>query len=178
MNRSRLAALVADNRGTALIEFAIALPLLLLLFLGGYQLSDAITAKRKVTIMTRAVGDMTSQYRALTAGELTGILNGSTQILAPYATGPARLRVTQITIESSGTVFRVDWSRSLNASALATGRYYATAIPAAYRQPNMVFIYTQSAYTYDTALSGYFASITFSDDLWLLPRRSSTITLS
>ncbi|PXA92532.1 pilus assembly protein [Nostoc sp. 3335mG] len=178
MIRSRTGRIVVDNRGTALIEFAIALPVLLLLFLGAYQLSDAITAKRKATIMTRAVADMTSQYRALTTGELDGLLNASTQILTPYSATPAKLRVTQITIESSGTVFRVDWSRSRNATALATGRYYATAIPAAYRQPNMVFIYTQSAYTYDTALSNYFGSITFSNDLWLLPRRSSTITLS
>ncbi|KQM36574.1 TadE/TadG family type IV pilus assembly protein [Sphingomonas sp. Leaf10] len=178
MTRSQPTGMMADNRGTALIEFAIALPVLLLLFLGGYQLSDAITARRKVTIMTRAVGDMTSQYRALTTNELDGLMNGSTQILAPYATAPARLRVTQITIESSGDVFRIDWSRGRNASALPTGRYYASALPAAYRQPNTVFLYTQSAYTYDTALSGYFGSITFSEDLWLLPRRSSTITLS
>lgn len=178
MIRSRPATMLADNRGTALIEFAIALPVLLLMFLGGYQLSNAITAKRKLTIMTRAVGDMTSQYRALTTSELDGLLNASTQILAPYATAPARLRITHITIESSGDVFRVDWSRSRNASALPTGRFYASALPAAYRQPNMVFLYTQSAYTYDTALSGYFGSITFSEDLWLLPRRSSTITLS
>lgn len=178
MKRSHFIGSLADRRGTALIEFALLLPVLLLLFLGGYQLSDAITAKRKMTIMTRAVGDMTSQYRALTTAELDGLLNASTQILTPYSATPAKLRVTQITVESSGTVFRVDWSRSRNASALATGRYYASAIPAAYRQPNMVFIYTQSAYTYDTALSSYFGSITFSEDLWLLPRRSSTITLS
>lgn len=85
MTRSQPTGMMADNRGTALIEFTIALPVLLLLFLGGYQLSDAITARRKVTIMTRAVGDMTSQYRALTTNELDGLMNGSTQILAPYA---------------------------------------------------------------------------------------------
>jgi Flp pilus assembly protein TadG len=178
MIRARFTAILPDQRGAALIEFALLLPVMLILFFGVYQLSDAIMAKRKMTIMTRAAGDMTSQYRELTTGELDDLLNASTQILTPYSTTPAKLRVTQITIESSGTVFRVDWSRSRNTSALATGRYYATAIPAAYRQPNMVFIYTQSAYTYDTALSGYFGSITFSKDLWLLPRRSSTITLS
>lgn len=178
MTQARPATMLSDARGTALIEFAIALPVLLLLFLGGYQLSDAITARRKVTIMTRSVADMTSQYRALTTGELDQLLNASTQILTPYSTTPAKLRVTQITIESSGNVFRIDWSRSRNASALPVGRYYTSALPAAYRQANMVFLYTQSAYTYDTALSNYFGPITFTQDLWLLPRRSSTITLS
>ncbi|KQM94077.1 hypothetical protein ASE70_11830 [Sphingomonas sp. Leaf22] len=178
MIRAPFSSLLDDHRGTALIEFAILLPVLLILFLGVYQLSDAIMAKRKTTIMTRAAGDMTSQYRGLTTGELDSLLDASTKILMPYSAASAKLRVTQITVESSGTVFRVDWSRSRNASALATGRYYATAIPAAYRQPNTVYIYTQSAYTYDNALSSFFGPITFSDDLWLLPRRSSTITLS
>lgn len=178
MIRSRRASLLADQRGTALIEFAIALPVLLILFLGSYQLSQAIIVNRKVTIMTRAVGDMTSQYRSLTIGELDGLLQASTQILAPYATAPAKLRVTHITVESSGKVFRIDWSRGYNTYAFPPGRYYASALPAAHRKPNMVFIYAQSSYSYDSALSSYFNAITFSEDLWLLPRRSSSISLS
>ena len=178
MTRRRFMDLLRGTRGTALIEFAIALPVLLILFVGGYQLSDAIACKRKVTIMTRAVGDITSQNRTVSTADLDALLAASTSIVAPYAADKARLRVTQITVEDSGTVFQVNWSRGYNASALPVGRYYASALPAAYRQPNMVFIYAQSAYAYDSLLTQYFKSITFADDIWLLPRKSSTISLT
>lgn len=175
---TRLRTLWHDRRAAALIEFAITLPVLLMLFVGGYQLSDAITAQRKVTIMTRAVADLTSQYRTLRVAELDGLMEASTQILTPYATQPVRLRVTQITVDSKGQAFRIDWSRARNDFAFPKGDYPSWFIPPAYRRPNMVFIITQSSYRYDSVLPNYFDTVTFSDVLWLLPRRSATITLT
>lgn len=174
----RLTRLGRDRRGTALMEFAFALPVLIILFLGSYQMSDAIACKRRVTIMTRAIGDMTSQYREISGTDLDTLMGASTQILAPYSAAPAKLRVTQITVESTGLVFRINWSRGRSVGAYPQGRYWATNLPAAYRQPNMTFILTESSYDYDSALSTYFSTITFSQNIWLLPRRSSTITLT
>ncbi|HET9512265.1 MAG TPA: pilus assembly protein, partial [Sphingomonas sp.] len=78
----RLTRLGRDRRGTALMEFAFALPVLIILFLGSYQMSDAIACKRRVTIMTRAIGDMTSQYREISGTDLDTLMGASTQILA------------------------------------------------------------------------------------------------
>lgn len=178
MTGAGIVTLRRDTRGAALVEFAIVLPVLLLLFLGGYQLSDAIACKRKVTIMTRAIGDITSQYRALTMGEADTLLAASAQILAPYPAAPARLRVSQISVESDGLNFRIDWSRGRGIDADTPGRYPASTLPAAYRQPGMVFIRTQASYDYASLFPNYFNAIRFSEDIWLLPRRSATITLT
>lgn len=166
-----------DVRGTALVEFAIVLPVLLLLFFGGYQLSDAIACKRKVTIMTRAIGDITSQYRSIPAGDLDKLIDASTLILNPYPSSAAQVRVTQITLDDTGKNFRVDWSRARNVTVFAKGSYPSTTIPLAYRQPNMVLLYTESSYNYAAVGLPYFNAMTFSEDLWLLPRRSATINL-
>lgn len=171
--------LAADQRGTALIEFAFVLPVLILLFVGGYHLSDAMACKRRVTIMARAIGDLTSQYRTLSGNELDTVMSASTQIMAPYSSTPAQVRVTQFTFESTAVV-RVDWSRGRNTGSYATGRYLADSpiIPVAMRQPNMTFIFTQTWYTYDSGLSTYMTATSFSQNFWLLPRRSSSITLT
>jgi Flp pilus assembly protein TadG len=50
--------LACDARGVALVEFAICLPVLILLYLGAYVISDAITCNRKVTRSARAVTDL------------------------------------------------------------------------------------------------------------------------
>lgn len=175
---TRLRTLWRDRRATALIEFAIVLPVLLILFAGGYQLSDAITCKRKVTIMNRAIGDLTSQYRTLRATELDGLMTAATQIMAPYSTDPIIVRVTQITVDDKAETYRIDWSRAHNTYATPPSKYPIEYLPPAYRRPNMVFIKTQTYYRYDTILPDYLDSMIFSDVIWLLPRRSATITLT
>lgn len=165
-----------SRRGTSLIEFSIVLPVLLVMFLGGYELSDAMACKRRVTIMTRAMADLTSQYRTLSDAQITSILSASTQIMAPYKTANAAVRITHVTVDATGLLVRVNWSKGLNTGGFSEGWYYSSAIPLAFRKPNNSFIWAQSNYRYDAALDEYFPPVTFSRELWMLPRRSSSIT--
>ena len=75
---------LSDRRGVAASEFAMSLPFLVLLYIGGYQLSDAISAYRKVAVATRTVADLTSQYTSVSYDDLDEILNASAQVLSPY----------------------------------------------------------------------------------------------
>lgn len=52
----RFVAALRDRRGVAMVEFALILPVMLVLYLGGAQLQDGIACNRKVTIATRAAG--------------------------------------------------------------------------------------------------------------------------
>ncbi len=174
-----LTRLRRNRRGTSLIEFAIVLPVLVLMFLGGYQLSDAMACKRRVTIMNRAMADITSQYRTLTEAQIASILSASTQIMAPYDTDNAKVRVSQITVHPLGLLFKIDWSRGRNIDTRQQNTWYPIVyLPAAFRRPSSSFIYAESSYDYDAALDKYFPATTFSRDLWMLPRRSSSITIS
>ena len=105
--------LASDKRGLALVEFALSIPVLLILFIGGYQVSDAISAYRKVTTTTRAIGDLTSQYSSVTDSDLDSILLASQQIMYPYSYVNAQLTITQVKIDSTGHP-TVSWSRALN----------------------------------------------------------------
>ena len=86
--------LLHDRSGTSAVEFAIALPVLILLFTGGFQLSDAVAAYRKVTTTARAMADLTSQYSTVNDTTLDRILNASQQVMAPYASSNATLVVS------------------------------------------------------------------------------------
>src|SRR5438045_1745239 len=94
--------LLSDRRGVAAAEFAMSLPFLVLLYLGGYQLSDAISAYRKVAVATRTVADLTSQYTSVSDDEVNTILNASTQVLYPYKVSAAKVTVSQIKMDASG----------------------------------------------------------------------------
>ena len=61
--RARLAvtALANDGRGVAAIEFAMIVPIMLVLFFGTVEFSSGVAVDRKVTLMARTFSDLVSQ---------------------------------------------------------------------------------------------------------------------
>ena len=49
----------ADRRGIAAIEFAVLLPLMLVMYFGSIQITDAISADRQVTLVASTVAELT-----------------------------------------------------------------------------------------------------------------------
>lgn len=166
--------LIRDEHGLSVVEFAICLPFLVLLYVGSYQLSDAISAQRKVTIATRAIADLTSQYTTVTNTDLDQILAASQQIMAPYKYSAAQLTITQVKIASNGTA-TVDWSRGLNAAALTPGSTVTLANNI--KKYHDYVLIAQTTYTYTPiAASSMIGTIPMHDEIVLSPRSSSSIT--
>ena len=96
--RGRGALTEADVRGAmrevriALTEFAMTFPVLLLLFLGGYQLSDGIACKRKVGIANRTIADLGTRSKGVTAADVDAILAGR----QPYTPARDALEVARV----------------------------------------------------------------------------------
>ncbi len=165
--------LSADQRGVALIEFALCLPFLVLLFIGGYQFSDAISAYRKVTRATRTIADLTAQYITVTDNDLDTILNASTQVMAPYSVSSAKLIVSQIKIDAAG-VSTVDWSKGKNVDGLKPNTPFA--IPVAIRQPNTSLIIAAIDYTYTPGIaSTIIGTIPLHEQIIMSPRATASI---
>lgn len=161
------------DRGLALIEFAYVAPILLTLFVGSFQISDAVFANRKVTTTARAIADLTSQYTSVDNPTLDSILNASRQIMHPYDLARTEARVSQITIDNSGNAV-VNWSRALNATPLATGA--TTVIPSTLRQKNTTVILSQVAYHHVPSFaSELIGPITLKDQTIMFPRKITAI---
>ena len=167
-----------DRRGVALIEFAMVLPVLLLLFLGGYQLSDASACKRKVTITARALADITSQYTTLTKSEADTVLAAAQQIMAPYDLANAEVRVSQITLTSTGKKgAKIVWSRARNTTERAVNSV-VTEFPADLRlAKGDTYIYAEVSYNYDPKIGNLVPPVSFEQTLYMLPRKSAKVTL-
>ena len=80
-----------NRRGMALVEFALCLPVLMTMYLGGYAALDMISCMRKVTTSTRSVVDMASRsmsptiiYNAPQNASATSYLSASAVVLSPY----------------------------------------------------------------------------------------------
>ena len=86
-----LRRLARDARGAAMVEFAMALPVLLTMFVGGYVASDMIHCNRKVAVATRALTDMVSRnmspsmiYNSPSSNSATSYLSASAVVLSPF----------------------------------------------------------------------------------------------
>ncbi len=172
----RLRQLAGDQRGAALIEFVFILPFMLLLFLGGYQLSDAIACRRKVALTARAVADLTSQYSIISASQVDTVLNASSQVLTPYQLSNATTRVSEITTDVNGNG-KVSWSRSVNGTALTKNA--AFTLPTALQVANTSYIYADVGYTYTPSVTySVLGTITFTTPIYMVPRLSAQVTCS
>jgi Flp pilus assembly protein TadG len=173
---------MGDRRGTSLVEFALVLPCLLTLFLGGYQVCDAIACQRRVTVVARATADMTSQYRTVTNNDLNTILNASTQIMQPYSVAAAGVRLTSMTIRADGKLV-VNWSKGLNtggyvAATYAAGVFVASGFPAELNIPGTSYVLSQVTYNYDPKLGSLVKPISFSQRIFMVPRKSDAVLLT
>jgi Flp pilus assembly protein TadG len=87
------------------VEFAVSLPVLLLLYAGGYGVSDMISCNRKVTTATRSLTDLVSRsmsptiiYNAPQNADATSYLSASAVVMSPYKLNNATQQISLLRV--------------------------------------------------------------------------------
>jgi len=180
---------IASDRAVAAIEFAMVMPVLLLLFLGSFDAGNAIAVYAKVRAATYSLAAIANQYgssstTAISPTIMTGITGATTAILAPYSSSGITVVISQIKA-TSNTQATVSWSYSpTSGSALTPGAPF-TSLPTNFvnntctnvSSTNACYaIFAQVSYTF-TPMFGAFLTgpITLSDSLYTTPRVSQCV---
>lgn len=98
-----------DERGVGAIEFAILFPVLLMLYLGAFELTVGLSASKRASRSAGSIADIVSQQSSITKSVLTTMPSVAGAIFAPYNTTGLTLKITGITIDASGKA-TVAWS--------------------------------------------------------------------
>jgi Flp pilus assembly protein TadG len=185
--RARLSAvsLLKDRSGIAATEFAVIVPIMLVMFFGTVEFSSGVAVDRKVTLMARTLSDLTSQGATATDCTLSNVFSAATGIMTPYVPTPTVSKITELYVDPATLQAKVQWSRAatINSSGvvvLGTGRTVNTiiAIPPALAVADTYLIWSEVSYLYTPAV-GYVmarAGITLSDIAYTRPRQSSAVT--
>src|SRR6266404_3324109 len=91
--------LSTDCRGVAATEFAVIVPLMLVMFFGTVEFSSGVAVDRKVTLMARTLSDLTSQSTTVTDIDLTNFFAASAGIMTPYSATPTNSTITELYVD-------------------------------------------------------------------------------
>ncbi len=185
--RRTAAALLHDRSGLAATEFAVIVPIMLVMFFGTVEMCSGIAVDRKVTLVARTLSDLTSQSDTVDDTALKNFFAASYGILTPYSASPTNAMITEIYVNAQ-SVAKVQWSKAatvaptsgattvtLTASSHSQGQ--VITLPTALATAGTYLILSEVSYLYTPGV-GYVmskAGVTLTDKSYTRPRQSTCV---
>lgn len=106
---------ILQNRsGAVAVEFALIVPILLLIYVGSVELSIRFEAIRKMSRATRVIADLISQEKDINAEKFADIEHAIETLLFPYPIGDYGLVVSNIKVSTGNDPdWEVLWSKKI-----------------------------------------------------------------
>lgn len=172
---------LADRRGVSAIEFALIFPFMLLLYIGGFETGQVLSADRRVAHVGATVGDLVSQVSSVTASDIENVFDASTALMSPFSTSSLKMTVSAVLY--SGGKQTVTWSKTRNGTAWTTKSAPPITIPTAMLIDGQEVIVSVVSYRYSSQFTAFMtdiwgsSSIDMADTSYYRPRVSTTVAL-
>lgn len=169
---STLRRFAADRQGVGAIEFAILFPVLVMLYIGAFEITIGLSVSKRVSRAAGTVADMVTQQKSVAKSTLSQMPLVTTGVFAPYSTGDLSMKITAIKIDTDAkpTVF---WSWA--------GDTKGETLPAPYAKDSAVNDVPEDIRKADSFLIRAEVSIPYTMFLFapdFLPEGTRTITIS
>lgn len=86
--------------GVAIVEFALIVPFLLVLYSGTVELSNVLRNARKVDVLARTLADLVSQRTDLSTRDIAEIFRSARIILFPYDSDAIKITVSAVGVSA------------------------------------------------------------------------------
>jgi Flp pilus assembly protein TadG len=177
---SRLRHFFKDERAVSAVEFALLLPVMILIYAGVADVSRGVDANRKINRVASVVGDLVSRQISVFPAQLDDIFMIGASIMLPSAQSP-EIKISFLRVEriQNGANFRVtlEWSRKTRGFDDKRGMG-PTEVPENLRREAMNYIRVETQYTYRPLLSVVLPSIDMGEVYFVSPRYSDIIPCS
>ncbi|QND49180.1 pilus assembly protein [Rhizobium lusitanum] len=180
--RARLRHFTRDERGVGAIEFAILFPVLLMLYLGAFEITVGLSVEKRTSRAAGSIADILTQQTNVTKTQLATMPSVAGAIFTPYATTGLTLKVTGIQIDA-GSSATVAWSWAQDGSKPYTNGS-AVTVPSDLKLPSSFLVRTELAIPYQMLSFGSdflpagSNQITIGRSYFYRPRSGSAITCS
>lgn len=166
---------VGAEEGVAAVEFALILPLLLLIYLGSIEASSLFTVDRRVEVISTTVADLVARWNpnqgAITDDVLGDYFRAAGGIIIPYDDSRLTQVVSLLSVDDDG-VAEVVWSCAYNGGAsFNAGDVYALGPQMQALSSGGYVVAATTRYPYRPVLGMVFRDeITLENEALFLPR--------
>lgn len=176
----RRRSIFGDTRAAAAVEFALLLPLMVTIFIGGNEISIALSIFRKVGHTSSTLGDLVAQVSTISSSDMTDVMSASSSVMTPWPSSGTKMIISAVKYTTSNGN-KVCWSAAQNDSAWTAGSAPPITIPTGMIADGEEVIVTRVRYSYTSVFSSVMkdiwgtGAITLEDISYFRPRLSSTV---
>ena len=171
--RRTAAKMLVDRSGIAATEFAVIVPVMLVMFFGTVEFSSGVAVDRKVTLMARTLSDLTSQSTSVNDTDLAGFFAASRGVMTPYSSTPTLSTVSELYVTPGTLVVKVQWSKGSTPRAVGS----TITIPTELKVGGTYLIFSEVSYRYVPAVGKVMAAagVNLTDVAYTRPRQSTCV---
>lgn len=166
-----------DKDGVAAVELAFIFPIMLILYFGLVDVTNLLSANRRVTLTTSTIADLATQASGtVTESDLQGYFNAAAPIMDPLDTTAMGLELFSYELDAGGNS-QLLWEKRKAGGTSCGATPAATTEMITLMQAGTGLVLARTCYTW-TPMSGYVLGslpVTVEDEMMLRPRQSSSI---
>lgn len=179
--RNFVANLRHNAEGVAALEFALVAPILLMLFLGSVEFSQALTLDRRVTSVASSTADLVAQSESVSTADLADIIQLANDIIESalvmnFEPNLFEVKLVSVVTDDEG-VATVDWSYQNGGSEpYPNGSSYAN-LPTGLLGPLESVVISEVKYAFNPEIGKFLVGgVNLEETSYLRPRRSLSVT--
>ncbi|MDQ0455137.1 TadE/TadG family type IV pilus assembly protein [Rhizobium paknamense] len=163
------------------MEFALLVPVMLLLLAGTVDLGEALIVNRKIDKLATTLADVIAQESNWPSSDVDNVITGGTAIVTPFETSNLRIMIGVVHFDSNGNPL-VSWTRAYRTDPLKSGTPWPYPLTGAIIDKSNELVAVHVEYNLTTSVSDLAKSFygngsySFVRDAIFRPRISTTIT--
>lgn len=106
--------------GMAAVEFAMILPVMLVIVFGAIEITDAVICKSDVSDIASASADLIAQESSVGTADMTSVYAAVNAMIYPFSTSNLKVVITSVIDDGKGGGI-VDWSQANSGTARTKG---------------------------------------------------------
>ncbi|MBB2674074.1 hypothetical protein CPT32_11405 [Rhizobium sophoriradicis] len=139
--------LIRERQGAGAIEFAILFPVLVMLYIGAFEITIGLSVSKRATRAAGSIADLVTQQQSVTKSTLAEMRSVATAIFVPYNSSSLTLKITGITVDASANA-KVLWSWAQDGSVPYAKNAAVSDIPSDMKTANSFLVRSELSIPY------------------------------
>jgi Flp pilus assembly protein TadG len=178
--REQIRRFSTNTRGVAAIEFAMLMPVMVMVCFGTIQASTGYSVDRKVSITVRSLSDLISQNATITDTQVANAFATGKAMMSPYNDSALKSKISQVYIEPVTLLAKVKWSKAIGTGAVAHTCNEVVSIPTALQVSGTYLIMSEVSYDFQPVVGHdiklkVVPTFTMTDKMYTRPRQSLNV---